>query len=130
MSRSILSPRTRSGARAVDPRSFDHLSGRYDRYAELVGAELRAWLSFHLPRPGQVGRALDAGCGTGAHTALLADRFNEVLAVDLSGPMVDYARSRRARGNVRYEVRDLRAVTPGTDGLFDAVVCALHHVAT
>lgn len=113
-----------------DPQSFDHLPARYDRYSELVGVELWGWLSFHLPRPGQAGRALDAGCGTGTHAALLADRFNEVLAVDLSGPMIEYARTRRPRGNVRYELRDLRAVTPGTDGLFDAIVCAytLHHV--
>lgn len=128
MPRSIRSPLARSGAR--DPQSFDHLPGRYDRYSELVGAELRGWLSFHLPRPGQTGRALDAGCGTGTHTALLADRFNEVQAVDLSAPMIDYARTRRPRGNVRYEVRDLRAVTPSTDGVFDAILCAytLHHV--
>ncbi len=124
------------GAPVRDPRSLDHLTARYHRYAELVGAELRAWLSFHLPRPGRsgsvagAGRALDAGCGTGAHTTLLADRFTEVLAVDISGPMVDYARGRRPRGNVRYEVRDLRSVTPSMDGLFDAIVCAhtLHYV--
>lgn len=133
MPRSILSPLARSGAQ--DPQSFDHLPGRYDRYSELVGAELRAWLSFHLPagrtgRNGGSGRALDAGCGTGTHTALLADRFNEVLAVDTSAPMTEFAQVHRPGGNVRYAVRDLRSVTPDVDGLFDAVVCAhtLHHV--
>lgn len=121
-----------AGGGIRDPQSFDHLVGRYDRYGELVGAELRAWLAFHLPtaRARGTGRALDAGCGTGLHTQVLADRFNEVLAVDLSAPMIDYARTRRGRGNVRYECCDLLSVTVGTDGPFDAVVCAytLHHL--
>ena len=116
-----------------DPQSFDHLVARYDRYAELVGAELRTWLSFHLPAGRQLaasGRALDAGCGTGMHTELLAERCNEVLAVDVSVPMLDYASTHRAPGNVRYEQRDLHEVTPGQDGPFDVLLCAytLHHV--
>ena len=120
----------RAGAGVRDPQSFDHLPARYDRYAELVGAELRGWLFLHLSQSAGAGRALDAGCGTGAHTGLLADRFNEVQAVDLSAPMIDYARTRRPRGNVQYQVRDLLSVTVATDGPFDAVVCAytLHHL--
>ena len=120
---------TRTALRASrDPQSFDHLPARYDRFAELVGGELRAWLAFRLPARG--GRALDAGSGTGVHTALLADRFDDVLAVDLSEPMVDHARSHQPRGNVRYEVRDLHDLTRERDGTFDLVLCAytLHHV--
>lgn len=111
-----------------NPQSFDHLPGRYDRLAELLGDELRAWLVFHVPLRGL--RALDAGCGTGAHTELLADRHNEVLAVDTSAPMLDHGRRHRHRGNVRYEHRDLHAVTPAEDGRFDVVFSAytLHHV--
>jgi SAM-dependent methyltransferase len=111
-----------------DPQSFDHLVARYDRYAELVGAEVRTWLRFHLPT--RAGRGLDAGCGTGLHTALFAERCNEVLAVDVSVPMLDYASTRRPRGNVRYEQRDLHEVTPSQDGPFDVALCAytLHHV--
>ena len=64
------------------------------------------------------------------HTALLAERYAEVLAVDLSEPMLAYARSRRPRTNVSYERRDLTDVTPATDGRFDLVFTAytLHHV--
>jgi len=111
-----------------DPQSFDHLPARYDRFAELVDAELRTWLGFHLPT--WAGRALDAGCGTGLYAELLADRCNEVLAVDLSAPMVEHARTHRPRGNVRYKVRDLHEVTLGGDGPFDVVFCAytLHHL--
>jgi SAM-dependent methyltransferase len=112
-----------------DPQSFDHLPARYDRFAELVEDELRTWLLFHLPRrPG--GRAADLGCGTGLHTGLLAERFAEVLAADLSAPMVRHARQHRDHPAVRWEVRDLHEVTPGEDGLFDLVLSAytLHHV--
>jgi 2-polyprenyl-3-methyl-5-hydroxy-6-metoxy-1,4-benzoquinol methylase len=111
-----------------DPQSFDHLPVRYDRYAELVGAELRAWLLFHLPP--RADRALDAGCGTGLHADLLADHSTTVLAVDTSTPMLTHARRHRPHSNVRYELRDLHDVTPGGDGPFDLVLSAytLHHV--
>jgi SAM-dependent methyltransferase len=113
---------------ATDVRTFDHLAARYDRISTLLGDELRAWLLFHLPARGD--RAVDLGCGTGVHTALLADRYDEVLAVDLSVPMVEHARSRRPRSGLRYEQRDLRDVTPRSDGRFDLVFSAhtLHHV--
>jgi 2-polyprenyl-3-methyl-5-hydroxy-6-metoxy-1,4-benzoquinol methylase len=118
-----------AGRGVHDPQSFDHLPARYDRYGQLVGAELRAWLLFHLPVHG--GRALDAGCGTGLHTDLLADRYTDVLAVDLSAPMLAYATRHRPHPNVRYEHRDLLDLTPAGDGPFDLVFSAytLHHVA-
>jgi len=113
---------------AVDVRTFDHLAARYDRISTLLGAELRAWLMFHLPARGD--RALDLGCGTGVQTAMLADRYDEVLAVDLSAPMIEFARQHRPRSGLRYELRDLRDVAPDTDGRFDLVFSAytLHHV--
>lgn len=111
----------------TDPQSFDHLAARYDRLAELVGGELRAWLLFHLPARGD--RAVDLGCGTGVHTALLAERYAEVLGVDVSAPMLDFARRRRDRSNVDWRESDLLAVGPA-DGRFDLVHSAytLHHV--
>ena len=112
-----------------DPQSFDHLPHLYDRFAVLVADELHAYLRFRLPRTG--GRAVDLGCGSGVHTALLADHYQEVLAVDLAEPMLALARTRRPRSNVRYEHRDLANVTPARDGQFDLVLSAftLHHVA-
>ena len=110
------------------PQSFDHLPRLYDRFAELVSGDLHAYLKFRSPRAG--GRAVDLGCGSGVHTALLAQHFTEVLAVDLSAPMLAYARQLRPRANVRYERRDLADVTPWRDGQFDFVLSAytLHHV--
>jgi SAM-dependent methyltransferase len=111
-----------------DPQSFDHLAAHFDRFAALVGAELQAWLLFRLAARG--GRAVDLGCGTGVHTELLADRYTEILAVDLSEPMLTHARTRRPRGNICYEQRNLTEVTPERDGRFDLVFTAytLHHL--
>ena len=117
-----------STATTRDPQSFDHLAARYDRFSALVGRDLDAWVSFHLPaRPT---RALDLGCGTGVHTARLADRCMEVLAADLSASMVAHARRYRGRANVIYDVRDFYDVTPAADGPFDVVLCGyvLHHL--
>jgi ubiquinone/menaquinone biosynthesis C-methylase UbiE len=113
----------------VDPQSFDHLAARYDRLATLLHAELRAWLLFHLPARGD--RALDLGCGSGVQTELIAQRYAEVLAVDLSPSMVALARRARPSPHVRYERRDLLDLRVGTDGQFDLVFSAytLHHVA-
>jgi len=119
---------TRSSAAVVaDSQSFDHHPARHDRYTELLADELRAWLRHHLPT--RYVRALDAGCGTGVHTQTLADRANEVLAVDLSAPMLEHARAHRDRGNIRWDRRDLHHVTLATDGPFDVVFSAntLHH---
>lgn len=111
-----------------DPQSFDHLTHLYDRFAALVDGELHTYLSFRLPSA--AGRAADLGCGSGVHAGLLAEHYSEVLAVDLSEPMLRLARTRRPRRNVRYEHRDFADVTPGEDGRFDLVFSAytLHHV--
>jgi SAM-dependent methyltransferase len=115
-------------AHTRDPQSFDHLAAHFDRLAALIGAELQAWLLFRLPA--HAGRAADLGCGTGVHTQLLADRYDEVLAVDLSEPMLARARTRRPHGNIHYQQRNLTDVTPDRDGRFDLVFTAytLHHV--
>ena len=128
------------GAAGVDPQSFDHLPARYDRIATLTAAELRTWLISHLPT--RAHRALDAGCGTGLYTGLLADRCNEVTAVDKSAPMIEFARAHRNRGNIRWTHADLHTITPDTDGTYDVVLSthvlhylpdltdALHHLRT
>jgi SAM-dependent methyltransferase len=109
-----------------DPRSFDRFAAAYDRYVSLEPAGLPGWLLDHLPARRR--RALDAGCGSGRHALALADRFDEVVGVDLSRPLVDIARRRRAHPRVRYLAGDLLGFTD-PDG-FDLVlsVSALHHL--
>ena len=73
-------------------------------------------------------RAIDLGCGPGRQAALLAGRFEQVEAVDLSGPMIELARARRARPNITYLQGDLHDV--GEAGRYDCVLSprTLHHV--
>jgi SAM-dependent methyltransferase len=54
------------------------------------------------------GRLLDAGCGTGEHTLLAADRGAEAVGVDASPAAIDRARAKAAeRGlTARFEVAD------------------------
>jgi SAM-dependent methyltransferase len=117
------------GAARFDPQSFDHLAEHFDRFVELVGGELSAYLEAVVPAGG--GRAVDLGCGTGRHAEFLAGRFQEVLAVDVSAPMLDLARRRRPVPGVTYQHRRLEDVTADRDGTFDLVlsVNTLHHVA-
>ncbi len=111
-----------------DPRTFDHLPAVFDRFAELNGAPLIDYVGARLPLHGR--RAVDLGAGTGLHSQLLAMAFTDVLAVDISAPMLAYARARRPAPNIRYEQRDLREVTLDSDGAFDLVFSAyaLHHI--
>ena len=62
--------------------SFDRLAADYDRFASLEPGRIRGWLEKQLPARGH--RALDAGCGAGCHTQALAERFDEVVGVDVS----------------------------------------------
>lgn len=67
-------------------------------------------------------RVLDAACGVGYGSALLAERAAEVVGVDLSEEAIAYARSRYAQPNVEFRVEDLQALSLD-DRSFD-VVCS------
>jgi SAM-dependent methyltransferase len=110
-------------------RSFDQLAVNFDRFAELAGAPLNAYLESVLPDHGT--RAVDLGCGTGRHAAILAARYHHVLAVDVAAPMLQLAHAHRNLSNITYQRRDLRDVRADTDGTFDLILSAyaLHHVA-
>jgi SAM-dependent methyltransferase len=117
-----------ASARRHDPRSFDNLPVVFDRFAELVGGPLNDYLAKRLPPSGE--RAVDLGCGTGQHAWQLSRVFGEVLAVDLSRPMLLYAQHHRSAANIHYQQRDLLDITPDRDGLFDFVLSThtLHHL--
>jgi ubiquinone/menaquinone biosynthesis C-methylase UbiE len=108
--------------------SFDRLAIHYDRFGWLVGREVFAYLTECLPQRER--RAADLGCGTGRHAAELEQRFDEILAVDVSAPMLALAQRHRAAPNITYALRDLRNVTAEHDGTFDLVFSAftLHHL--
>lgn len=73
-------------------------------------------------------RALDVGCGTGAFAALLAQRSDQVDALDRSPEMIETAR-RRTPDNVNCVLADVLAdPLPGED--YEAIfsISALHHM--
>lgn len=73
-------------------------------------------------------RVLDVGCGAGAFAARLAQRAEQVDAVDRSTEMIDEAK-RRTPDNVHCVVGDVLVdPLPGTD--YDAIfsITALHHM--
>ena len=69
------------------------------------------------------GRAFEAGCSIGVFTAMLAERCDDLLAVDIAQAAVDAARERLAAvDHVRIERRTLPGEWPA--GPFDLVVCS------
>lgn len=72
-------------------------------------------------------RVLDAGCGPGHYAKVFADRECDVVGLDLSTKMIEYARN--TYENCRFEVGDLCQL-PYPDQYFDIIFCmaAFQHV--
>ena len=78
-------------------------------------------------RPGM--RVLEIGCGTGAFTEVFARTGAQIVAVDISGPLLDVARRRGlAPDQVQFLEQQFESCT--IDGGFDAVIgnSILHHL--
>jgi SAM-dependent methyltransferase len=78
--------------------------------------------------PQRCRRVLDVGCGAGAFAAQLAQRSEQVDALDRSAEMIEEA-ERRMPGNVNCVLADVLAgPLPGKD--YDAIfsISALHHM--
>jgi trans-aconitate 2-methyltransferase len=99
-----------------DARTYDRVADPQTRWGTTV--------LDRLPLDGDE-RVLDAGCGSGRVTELLADRLPDgrVVALDGSASMVEAARERLARfgDRIEYVVADLAQPLP-IDGQVDAVL--------
>lgn len=71
-------------------------------------------------------RVLDAACGVGYGSAILAEQAREVVGLDLSEEAIVYARTRYARPNVEFRVGDL--VAPDLDDEDFDVVCSFETI--
>lgn len=101
---------------------FDDLAELYERFTRVRDAAtspVRSWIVEQLP-PGR--RAIDVGCGSGNNCGMLADRYDEVVGVDISQKMLDIAATKPSRVPVRYERRSALDLSPGADGTFDLVM--------
>jgi SAM-dependent methyltransferase len=110
------------------PAYFDELAELFERFAADTDCIYRDWLERNVPLDG--GRAVDVGCGSGRFIDLLADRCDDVLAIDISARQIELAEAAHARSNVTYRARDLLDLDPERDGLFDLVfsVNTIHHL--
>ncbi len=103
---------------------FSPIAARYDATRDVPEDRLRACygrMVEHgaLPRRGLV---LDAGCGTGQISLVLAAMGYDVQGFDISREMIDIARRKLRPGmRARYDVADVRAL-PVADDSVDAVV--------
>jgi SAM-dependent methyltransferase len=66
-------------------------------------------------------RVLDAACGSGYGSALLAENAGRVVGTDLAGEAVQYARAHYGSAKVHFARADCLAL-PFSDGQFDVVV--------
>jgi RimJ/RimL family protein N-acetyltransferase/SAM-dependent methyltransferase len=83
-------------------------------WAELLGR----WL------PAEPAKILDAGCGTGSLSTIMAQMGHDVSGIDLSPAMVAHARAKAldARQDIRFDVMD--ASHPNlSSNTFDVIVC-------
>lgn len=109
---------------AADPALFDRLAVDYDRFVSLQPGQHLGWVT-GLGLRGD--RALDVGCGSGHAAERLADDFGQVLAVDLSEPMIAIARIKRPRPNVEYRPADVFAIDEvGFDLVYSHTM--MHHL--
>jgi len=105
----------------------------YDRKMQKIrniGEEIKTMRTFINLRPDD--RILEIGCGTGEFSIELSKHCREVLALDISEGMLEYAREKaksRNRNNISF-VKGGFLTYDADNELFDAVVSqlALHHL--
>jgi SAM-dependent methyltransferase len=100
-------------AASPDPWDFETSAYEHEKYERTLGAL----------GDRRYGHAFEAGCSIGVFTQMLAERCDDLLAVDIAQAAVDAARERLAAcEHVRVERRTLPGEWPA--GPFDLVVCS------
>jgi ketosteroid isomerase-like protein/ubiquinone/menaquinone biosynthesis C-methylase UbiE len=104
--------------------AYDAWADTYDvapnRTRELAGQVLRR---YELNLAGR--SVVEIGCGTGRNTLWLAERAEDVLALDLSDGMLAKARAHVQSPKVRFLQHDVRTGWPAADGSADVVIAML-----
>jgi SAM-dependent methyltransferase len=89
------------------------------------GAEELAGLFGRLGADPRGGRCVEVGCGPGRMTGALAERFDEVLALDVSPAMLERARVEVPAANVRFEAVSGERLDGVGDASAEVLVCYL-----
>jgi SAM-dependent methyltransferase len=89
------------------------------------GAEELAGLFGRLGADPRGGRCVEVGCGPGRMTGALAERFDEVLALDVSPAMLERARNAVTAPNVTFLLVSGDQLDGLDQGIADAVICYL-----
>ncbi|PWU24673.1 MAG: hypothetical protein C5B48_05200 [Candidatus Rokuibacteriota bacterium] len=71
------------------------------------------------------GVCVEVGCGPGRMTGLLADRFDQVVAVDVSPAMLERARRAVSAQNVQFRLVSGEALDSVEDAAADVLLCYL-----
>lgn len=102
-------------------------SGSVDRYVgdpATARAELEG-LFGRLRDDPHGGTCVEVGCGPGRITPFLADRFDRVVAVDVSPGMLERARAAVAAANVEFRLVSGTALESLEDAVADVLLCYL-----
>jgi SAM-dependent methyltransferase len=89
------------------------------------GAEELAALFGRLGADPRGGTCVEVGCGPGRMTGALAERFDEVLALDVSPAMLERARAAIDAANVRFLAVSGERLDGVDDAAADTLVCYL-----
>lgn len=106
--------------RGSSQQGYQHMAATYDgpnRLFDLDGPFVQEVLEQVPP-----GTAVDAACGTGRFSEVLARKGHDVVGIDSSPQML--ARARQRLPQARFVLGDLQEL-PVADGSVDVVVCAL-----
>lgn len=101
--------------------AFDRGAVYYEAFANAAQRLRREgpFLLAQLQRaPGK--RVLDMACGTGPHALFFAEHEAEVVAIDFSEKMLEFARKHRPHSHITYTKGDMRAVIGGP---YDLALC-------
>lgn len=102
---------------------WGHLAGTYDTdHTYVAGADLISAIQAELADTVPAGNVVELGCGTGLYTSAYAPHCSQVIATDISEPMVELAKRALAAFPI-VSVRVADAVSTGLPaGSADAVV--------
>ena len=109
--------------------AYTRWADRYDTDRNLT-RDLDASVTAEVLGARRFGMAVEAGCGTGKNTVLLARISSSVLAMDFSVAMLDRAKDRVRESNVTFCHTDLLKIWPCDAGVAGLVSCnlVLEHV--